>query len=85
LPHRGSHILATPATLTGSIGVIAVVPNLAGLLEYFEVGSDTVTTKESADAPNVFRPLTEAEESLIRNSIMDEYDAFVTLVAEIGR
>jgi protease-4 len=78
----GSHILATPATLTGSIGVIAVVPNLAGLLEYFEVGSDTVTTKESADAPNVFRPLTEAEESLIRNSIMDEYDAFVTLVAE---
>ncbi|MDT8298710.1 MAG: S49 family peptidase, partial [Spirochaetaceae bacterium] len=35
-----------------------------------------------ADAPNIFRPLTESEESLIRNSIMDEYDSFVTLVAE---
>lgn len=78
----GSRILATPATLTGSIGVIAVVPNLAGLLEYFEVGSDTVTTTESADAPNIFRPLTDTEENLIRNSIKDEYDSFVTLVAE---
>ena len=77
----GKRILATPGTVTGSIGVIALIPDISGLLESFEIGVDTVTTTESADVPNIFRPLTEIEEQRIRDSVMRNYDSFVDLVA----
>ena len=77
----GSRILATPGTITGSIGVIALVPDISGLLEMFEVEAETIVTTESADVPNITRPLTEAEKDLIRRSIMDNYDSFVDMVA----
>ncbi len=77
----GSRILATPGTVTGSIGVITMIPDISGLLEMFEVGVDTVTTTESADVPNIFRPLTEVEEKRIRDSVMENYDSFINLVA----
>ncbi len=76
------HIFATPATITGSIGVITLIPELSGLLDKLEIGSDTVKTSESADFPNVFRPLSESEENEIRRSVMERYDSFVALVAK---
>jgi ClpP class serine protease len=75
-------ILATPATITGSIGVITMIPDISGLLEMFEIGSDTITTTESADVPNILRPLTPEEEKRIRDSIMENYDSFINMVAE---
>jgi protease-4 len=78
----GTKILATPATITGSIGVITMIPDISGLLEMFEIGSDTITTTESADVPNILRPLTPEEEKRIRDSIMENYDSFINMVAE---
>ena len=77
----GSKILATPGTITGSIGVITIIPDISGLLDMFEIGTDTVTTTESADVPNIFRPLTPEEEKRIRDSVMENYDSFINLVA----
>lgn len=76
----GTRVLATPATVTGSIGVITMIPDISGLLEMFEVGVDTVTTTESADVPNIFRPLSSAEEQRIRDSVMENYDSFINMV-----
>ncbi|MCK5736404.1 MAG: signal peptide peptidase SppA [Spirochaetaceae bacterium] len=77
----GSKVLATPGTITGSIGVITMIPDISGLLDMFEVGVDTVTTTESADIPNIFRPLTAGEEERIRSSVMENYDSFINMVA----
>ncbi len=77
----GSKVLATPGTITGSIGVITMIPDISGLLDMFEVGVDTVTTTESADVPNIYRPLTASEEKRIRDSVMENYDSFINMVA----
>lgn len=77
----GSRIMATPGTITGSIGVITMIPDISGLLEKFEVGVGIVITTESADIPNIFRPLTETEEQRIRDSVMENYDSFISMVA----
>ncbi len=77
----GSEVLATPGTITGSIGVITMIPDISGLLEKLEVSVGTVTTTQSADVPNIFRPLTPQEENRIRNSVMDNYDSFINMVA----
>lgn len=77
----GSRILATPATITGSIGVIAVIPEFSGLLEKFDVGVDTVKTSESADMLSLARPLTPDEEQRIADSIHTNYRSFIELVS----
>jgi len=80
----GTKIFATPATISGSIGVISIIPNISGLLKHLEIGTDTVAMAESADFPNIFRPLSEAELTHISDVVMKEYDDFVSAVA-IGR
>jgi len=77
----GTKIFATPASISGSIGVISIMPNLSKLLERFEIGVDTVAMAKSADFPNVFRPLDETELTHISNLVMEEYDSFVSTVA----
>lgn len=77
----GTKIFATPASISGSIGVISIMPNLSGLLEHFEIGVDTVATAESADFPNIFRPLDEVELTHISDLVMEEYDELVSTVA----
>jgi len=74
-------ILATPASISGSIGVISIMPNLSGLLERFEVDADTVTTAKSADLPNIFRPLSEEELAHISDLVIEEYENLVSTVA----
>ena len=71
----GNKIFATPATISGSIGVISLMPNLSGLLKHLEIDTDTVTMAESADFPNIFRPLSETELTHISNLVMEESGA----------
>ena len=59
-----SRIIATPATLTGSIGVIIIFPDISGLLEKFHVSSDRVTAEGASDTPDIFRPLTSAKKNI---------------------
>ena len=77
-----TRLIATPASLTGSIGVIVIFPDISGLLEKFHVESDRVVAEGTSDSPNIFRPLTAAEEQRLRDSVMERYDAFAELVAE---
>ncbi|OBI09454.1 signal peptide peptidase SppA [Mycobacterium sp. E2462] len=75
-------IVANPATITGSIGVITGKLVIRDLLERLGVGSDTVRTNPNADAWAIDAPFTpeqrahrEAEADLV-------YDDFVHRVAE---
>ena len=53
----GKTIFAQPLTITGSIGVYALKPNISGLAEKIGLGRDVVTRGRYADADTPFKPL----------------------------
>jgi len=75
------HVFAQPNTLTGSIGVFAILPNLQGIAEKNGITMDTVTTARYADMFSIARPRTNAELAIIQRGIDQVYDAFLARVA----
>ncbi len=75
------HVFAQPTTLTGSIGVFAILPNLEGIAEKNGITMDTVTTARYADMFSIARPRTNAELTIIQRGIDQVYDAFLARVA----
>lgn len=75
-------IMATPGTITGSIGVIARYPNLSGLYEKVGVDFNTIKSGKFKDTGSSSREMTEEEREYLDSVIMDTYDQFVTAVAE---
>jgi protease-4 len=75
-------IMANPATLTGSIGVITQVPNLEELME--KIGVEVVVIKSGIhkDEGSPFREMTEEEEAIWQAIIDEAYGQFVAIVAE---
>lgn len=74
-------IYARNATVTGSIGIFAMLP---GTGEFFSeklgLSFDRVTTHKHADLGNPNRPMTEAEIGIVQNSIERGYSRFVEVV-----
>jgi protease-4 len=76
-------IVANPTTLTGSIGVFGIVPNLEkGLRNHLGLTVDVAKTAKSADFPSVTRPLTAQERNLFQGMIDNTYTQFVAKVAQ---
>lgn len=76
-------ILASPSTITGSIGVIFTMPNLKELMnEKIGITTDVVKTNRHADILSVADPLDAEERLIIQQSVNNTYDHFVELVAE---
>jgi protease-4 len=75
-------IVAYPTTLTGSIGVVGIVPHIEELLKKEEISWDVVKKNESADLGAIYRELTPAEKEQLRGAIMHHYDRFVATVSE---
>jgi protease IV len=75
-------IIASPVSITGSIGVYAAFPEISGLLEKYKVGSDSVGTQKNADFANPFRRLEAAEREKIEAVIERIYNIFIEVVAE---
>ncbi len=75
-------IIAQPETITGSIGVIAIVPNLSELYKKILVNWDTVKKGKNADIFATHRPMREREKEKIRASVKHSYWEFVDQVAE---
>lgn len=74
-------IVAQRATETGSIGVIFHTINLAGLLSKYGVSEDVVKSGVYKDMGSPYRPMTSAEQSIMKGMIMNIYDQFVSDVA----
>ena len=75
------YIFAQPTTLTGSIGVFGMFPNLQGLVtDKIGLTIDTVCTNAHADFGSTMRPVTEMEYNYVQQSIEDFYDTFLTRV-----
>ncbi len=77
-----TRILASPGTLTGSIGVIMQLANVEGLLR--KVGVDYVVVKAGAykDIGSFARPMKPEERQVLQALLDDVYGQFVTAVAE---
>lgn len=77
------YIYASPNTITGSIGVFGMVPNMKDFFnDKLGVTFDNVKTNRFADIGSVSRPLTRAERQIIQESIGQIYDTFTEHVAE---
>lgn len=76
-------IVAQPNTITGSIGVFGMMPNLQKLVNNkLGITIDQVKTNTHADYMNLFRPMDEFEYQSILRSIERIYDVFIGHVAE---
>ncbi|MFO7730299.1 MAG: signal peptide peptidase SppA, partial [Spirochaetia bacterium] len=75
-------IIASPFTLTGSIGVITIFPNIADALQQHEIQWDVVKQGPQADFGALYRPLTEEERERVKEHIEHSYDRFLDIVSE---
>ncbi|HEV2482567.1 MAG TPA: signal peptide peptidase SppA [Puia sp.] len=76
-------IFAMPGTITGSIGVFTLVPNMQGFFKSkLGVTFDGVKTAPEADMLSNVRPLSPVERTLIQESIDTIYTDFKTRVAD---
>ncbi|AYL94718.1 signal peptide peptidase SppA [Mucilaginibacter celer] len=76
-------IIAQPNTITGSIGIFAVLPNMQKLFnDKLGVTFDGVKTGKYADLGDVSRPLSPDERLILQNSVNRGYDDFTKAVAQ---
>lgn len=76
------NILAQPTTLTGSIGIFGVIPNLKGLHEKIGITFDGVKTNKMSDAISLSRSFTPEEYNLMQNYVNRGYELFVKRCAD---
>lgn len=76
-------IFANPTTLTGSIGVFSMIPDVSGTLsKVAHVNVTYVNSNKHSDIYSMMRPLDEQEKDYFQASVEDIYTKFVNLVAE---
>ena len=75
-------IWATPTTVTGSIGVWGLIPNISASLEKLGIYSDGVGTSNLADAYSIDRPMSEQAKRVIQSGVDNIYQRFIALVAD---
>ena len=69
-------------TITGSIGVISVIPNLSGLMEKLDITADTISTANDAQFMNVMYPLQNKDKEKFKKLSRTFYDKFLNKVAK---
>ena len=75
-------IFASPTSITGSIGVFGMIPNMNEFYKSnFGITFDTVKTNNSADM-GIYRELTSFEKQKIQQGIKDVYETFISRVSE---
>ena len=78
----GTRIFANPATITGSIGVFGLIPNVNKLMKQkLGVSTETVNTNKNSDFPSVYRPMSVYEKEIMQKTIDKVYEDFVSRVA----
>ncbi|MBV5259533.1 signal peptide peptidase SppA [Synechococcus moorigangaii CMS01] len=78
---ESDRIFAQPNTITGSIGVFGILPNVQQIGNNNGLTWDSVQTGELANLSTVARPKTEAELAIFQNFVNDIYDKFLARVS----
>ncbi len=76
-------IVAHPNTITGSIGVFGVIPNIQGFLnDKMGITVDHVSTGKFSDMPTITRPMTAQEQEIVQHQIDQIYETFTSKAAQ---
>ncbi|SKA77348.1 signal peptide peptidase SppA [Desulfobaculum bizertense] len=75
-------IFANPSTITGSIGVIMELTNVADLMEKIGVKRQSLTSGKLKGAGTPFRKMTRDEREYLQSIVDDMHDQFVRAVAK---
>ena len=77
----GDEVIADPATITGSIGVFALVPTFAGTMEKLGVNTAANGTTWIADATDLTRPLDKRLAQVVDLGVGHTYQEFLGVVS----
>lgn len=78
-----TRIVASPVTISGSIGVFGLVPNTEKLMKNkLGINTETVNTNKWSDFPSVFRPMSTYEKEVMQKNIENTYNEFTRKVSE---
>lgn len=76
-------IVAEPTTMTGSIGIFGILPNIKKLTDKIGIDFDVVKTNDYADFSMMMtRPMNEGEKGLMQMYVNRGYDLFISRCAE---
>jgi len=75
-------IVASPTSTVGSIGVILSLTDLSGLYQKIGVNQSSIKAGEYKDIGADYRPLTAEERQILQNMVNQDYDYFISLVAD---
>lgn len=78
----GERIYAEPSTITGSIGVFAVLPSFEGAMDKIGVSADGVRTTPLSGEPDLFRGPSEQADRFLQMGVEGTYRRFIGLVAQ---
>ena len=79
---NADRIFAEPNTITGSIGVFGMLPNMNQLGKNIGINAEQVKTHENASGYSVFEPIDENFKGYILESIEKTYATFLQRVAD---
>ncbi|MAZ92910.1 MAG: signal peptide peptidase SppA [Lentimicrobiaceae bacterium] len=80
---NADYIFAQPTTVTGSIGVFGVIPNLGDMMnKKLGITMDNIMTNENSDFIDMFAPLKPYQKEKLDQEISKIYTNFTELVAE---
>jgi protease-4 len=75
-------IVASSATITGSIGVIGMIPTFEGALDSLGIGVDGVSTTALSRAGDPLTGMDEVLSTIYQSTIDDAYQRFIQLVSD---
>ncbi len=75
-------IVAQPTTITGSIGIFGMFPNMKKTADKIGLDIDVVKTHEYADFGNFARPMRDNEKEILQSYVERGYDLFLTRCAD---
>lgn len=75
-------IVAHPSTITGSIGVISIFPNISGLMTKVGVDVKVIKSGNLKDAGSPFRDMSQEEQQVFQGIIGELYQDFLDVVYE---
>ncbi|MCF6348192.1 MAG: signal peptide peptidase SppA [Flavobacteriaceae bacterium] len=75
-------ILAEPTTITGSIGVFGMIPNVSELADRMGINAEQVGTNKQSLGYSLFEPMSDDFHKVVKESIEDVYITFVNRVSK---
>ncbi len=75
-------IIANRGTLTGSIGVIMMSPNVGDLIKEYGVKMTVIKSGKYKDSGSPFRTVTDGDRAILQNVVDSAYEQFVDVIAQ---